>query len=55
MYINYLGHMTEMATMPIYGKNSSKIFFSETNGLISKKKTWREVLMAKVLQCVYKS
>ena len=24
------GHMTKMATMPIYGKNSSKIFFSRT-------------------------
>ena len=33
MYINNLGHMTKMATMPIYGKNPSKIFFS--NGLIS--------------------
>ena len=37
MYINNLGHMTKMATMPIYGKNPSKIFFSETNGLISRK------------------
>ena len=32
-----LGHMTKMATMPIYGKNPSKIFFSETNRLISMK------------------
>ena len=37
MYINNLGHMTKMATMPIYGKNPSNIFFSETNGLISMK------------------
>ena len=37
MYINNLGHMTKMAAMPIYGKNPSKIFFSETNGLISRK------------------
>ena len=37
MYINNLGHMTKMAAMPIYGKNPSKIFFSETNGLISMK------------------
>ena len=29
--------MTKMATMPIYGKNPSKIFCSETNGLISMK------------------
>ena len=37
MYINNLGHMTKMAAMPIYGKNQSKIFFSETNRLISRK------------------
>ena len=35
MYINNLGHMTKMATMPIYGKNPSKIFFSDR--LISRK------------------
>ena len=29
--------MTKMAAMPIYGKNLSKIFFSETNRLISRK------------------
>ena len=34
MYINNLSHMTKMATMPIYGKNPSNIFFSETNRLI---------------------
>ena len=27
-----LGHMTKMATIPIYGKNPSKIFFSRTKG-----------------------
>ena len=26
MYINNQGHMTKMATMPIYGINPSKIF-----------------------------
>ena len=26
----HVGHMTKMADMPIYGKNSSKIFFSRT-------------------------
>ena len=36
MYINNLGLMTKMATMPIYGKNPSKIF-SRTDGPISKK------------------
>ena len=34
MYINNLSHMTKIATMPIYGKNLSNIFFSETNRLI---------------------
>ena len=34
MCINDLGHMTKMAAMPIYGKNPSNIFFSETNRLI---------------------
>ena len=36
MYINNLGHMTKMATMPIYGKNPIKIF-SRTGGPISMK------------------
>ena len=36
MYINNLGHMTKMATMPIYGKKPSNIF-SVTNRLISMK------------------
>ena len=37
MYINNLGHMTKMAAMPIYGNSPSKIFFSETCRLISRK------------------
>ena len=37
MCINNQGHMTKMATMPIYGINPSKIFFSGTGGPISKK------------------
>ena len=28
------GHMIEMAAMPLYGKNPSKIFFSGTGGPI---------------------
>ena len=31
IYTNELGHMTDMAAMPIYGKNLKKIFFSRTN------------------------
>ena len=37
MYINNQGHMTKMAAMLIYGINPSKIFFSGTDGPISKK------------------
>ena len=37
MFINNLGHITKMATTPIYGKNHSKLFFSGTTGPISKK------------------
>ena len=28
------GHMTKMAAMPIYGKNTLKVFFLGTTGLI---------------------
>ena len=37
MHINNLGHMNKMAAMPIYGKNPSDIFFSETDRLTSLK------------------
>ena len=30
IFTNYTGHMTKMATMPIYGKNLLNIFFSGT-------------------------
>ena len=32
IYTNCYGHMTKMATTPIYGKNSLNIFFSGTKG-----------------------
>ena len=37
VFINNPGHMTKMATMPIYGKNPSKFFFSGTTRPISTK------------------
>ena len=37
IYTNELGHMTNMAAMPIYGKNFKKIFFSRTNRLMTLK------------------
>ena len=37
IYTNELGHMTNMAAMPIYGKKFKKIFFSTTNRLMTLK------------------
>ena len=37
IYRHDAGHMTKMAAMPIYGKNTSKIFYSGTGGPISMK------------------
>ena len=37
VYRHDAGHMTKMAAMPIYGKNSSKIFFSGNGGPIPMK------------------
>ena len=31
---HFAGHMTKMAAMPIYGKNTLKIFFPGTTGQI---------------------
>ena len=47
MYINNPARMTMMAAMPIYGKNTSKIFFSGTDF----NETWHEASMTQVLQC----
>ena len=33
IYSNCTGHMTKMATTPIYGKNPLNIFFSGTKGI----------------------
>ena len=37
IYTKELGHMNNMAAMPIYGKNLKKIFFSRTNRLMALK------------------
>ena len=37
-----LGHMTKMATTPIYGKNPSKIFFSRIKGQMT---LWLETII----------
>ena len=54
MYINNPGHITKMTTMPIYGKNPSKIVFSGTGGLILKNLGY-VALVTRVLRCVHKS
>ena len=48
MCILIICHMTKMATMPIYGKNPSNIFFSETNRLVFNE-TWHEASMDRIL------
>ena len=35
IYAKYFGHMTKMATTPIYGKNHLKIFFSRTRRMMT--------------------
>ena len=35
IYTKYFGHMTKMATTPIYGKKHLKIFFSRTRRLMT--------------------
>ena len=53
MYLeNKPGHITKMATMPIYGKNPSKTFFAGTAEPIATK---IDTIKTRVLQCVYKS
>ena len=47
MYIRNPGHMTKMATMPIYGKNPLEIFFSRTSGPISTKLGMKKVQVGK--------
>ena len=45
------GHMTKMATTPLYGKNTSKIFFSETVGPISTKLCMKHLGLQPIIDC----
>ena len=54
IYTNELGHMINMAAMPIYGKNLKKIFFSRTSGLIDDLETWYVALSMQVLPRLFK-
>ena len=54
VYINYPGHMTMMAAMPIYGKKPLKNLLL-WNRWIDFNKTWHEASMTQVLQRIYKS
>ena len=38
--VNVIGHMTKMASMPIYGKNPLKIFFSRSKS--NDLETWKK-------------
>ena len=37
IYTNGVGHMTMMAAMPIYGKNTSKVLYFRISGQIAMK------------------
>ena len=45
------GHMTKMATTPIYGKNLSKIFVSETGKPISTKLVMKHLGLRPIIVC----
>ena len=54
IYINELGHMTNMAAMPIYGKNFKKIFFSRTTRPMTLKLSTYVALCMGVLPKLFK-
>ena len=53
LYTKYFGHMTKMATTPIYGKNLLKIFFSRDQKA-SDLETWYVVLGMWCLPSLFK-
>ena len=50
MYIDNPGHMTKMATMPIFGNTLQK-----SNQWTDFNEIWHDASMAEVLQCIYLS
>ena len=50
--INELGHMTNMATMPIYGKNLKNLLQNQTTDDLE---TWYVALSMQVLPRLFKS
>ena len=52
VYINGPGHMTNMAAMPIYGKNLKKILFQ--NQMTYDLETWHVASVIQALQSLYK-
>ena len=53
IYTNELGHMTNMATMPIYGKNLKKIFLLQKQQ-VDDLETWYVALSMQVLPRLFK-
>ena len=51
IYTNELGHMTNMAAMPMYGKYLKKIFFSRTNRPITLKLNMKHCLCKYYQDC----
>ena len=51
IYTNELGHMTNIAAMPIYGKNLKKIFFSRTNRPMTLKLSMKHCLCKYYQSC----
>ena len=45
------GHMTKMAAMPMYGKNTLKIFFPGTTGLILGKRCMKHLRPKSFIFC----
>ena len=52
IYTNDLGHMTNMAVMPIYGKNLKYIILQ--NHLTNDLETWYVALSMQVLRILFK-
>ena len=51
IYTNEFGHVTNMAAMPIYGKNLKKIFFSRTNRPMTLKRSMKHCLCKYYQDC----
>ena len=51
IYQHDAGHMTEMAAMPIYRKNTLKSFYPGTSGPISRKLSMKHQKLRPIIVC----